>query len=335
VDPDEAELACYYEYARESKVLWKAAEKRNRLMRRGKWSYQQAVIALLDKKTAENLGIAAKWNCEQAVIALTERTPTPWPCGYLGMEFLMCRSFPVKDWNELSQVEREAFIRFERRRIPPLPTTHVWSLKTSGVFDAFKTMGEKAKPVIRNVRPGETPGPMKTVPPVLQWTESIYRVIFDVDFSKTKEQLLNEFSVWLDLPENRKLLKRHKKAKIGMTGKSLDRLKDLATWRLYRELDNDWAAANDFATRHRKEHRPFHDARHGQSKRVQRTQADLGSEESYFLKAKKRALNYLAEYIPDEFSVSLPSCLDDYDKLFIEEFRKTTDRPGKISKKPS
>ena len=232
----------------------------------------------------------------------------------------MCRSFPGKDWNELSHAEREALTRFERKRIPPLPMTDVWTLKALGVFDAFKTMGEDAKPVIRDVRPGETPEPMKTVPPVLQRWGSVYYAVFDMDYSKTRKQLLNEFSVWLELPENRKLLKDHKRTKIGTTGKPLDRLKDLAAWRLYRELGNDWNAANDFATKHRKKHRPFHDARQGQSKKVQRAEADLGNEESYFLKARKRALNYLAEYIREEFAAPRPS-LDYFDKAFPKEFR--------------
>ena len=310
VDADEAELACYYEYARESKVLWKAAEERDRLQRR------------------------EKMNCEQTVYALAESTPTRWPCGYLGMEFLMCRSFPRKDWNELSQMEREAFTRFERKRIPPLPMTDVWSLKALGVFDDFKMMGEKAKPVIRNVRPGETPEPMKTVPPVLQRWGSVYYAVFDMDYSKTKKQLLNEFSTWLDLPENRKLFKEHKRTKIGTTGKPLDRLKELAAWRLYRELDNDWNAANDFVDKHRKKSQPFHDARRGQSEKVPLAEAPLGSEESYFLKAKKRALNYLAEYIREEFGVPSPS-LDAFDKAFPEESHKAADRPAKISKRIS
>ncbi len=287
VDADEAELACCYEYARESKVLREAAAERDRLLRRGKWT------------------------CDKTVLALDEGTPTRWPCGYLGMEFLMCRSFPGKDWNELSHAEREAFTRFERRRIPPLPMTDVWSLKASGVFDAFKTMGEKAKPVIRNVRPGQTPEPMKTVLPVLQWTGSIYRVIFDVDFSKAKHQLLDEFTEWLE--ENRKLLKKFKKEKRGTTGKWLDRLKDLAAWRLYRELAKEHGitgehgfptaldAANSFADAHRKRlpsgaPKPFRDTK---------PQPGLRANEAFLLndpeEPRARALACLSDLLPDEY----------------------------------
>lgn len=45
---------------------------------------------------------------------------------------------------------------------------------------------------------------------------------------------------------------RYAKGKRGKTGDLLDRLKDLAAWRLYREDDNDWSAANDFANNNRK-----------------------------------------------------------------------------------
>jgi hypothetical protein len=129
-------------------------------------------------------------------------------------------------------------------------------------------------------------------------------------------------------------LEKHKKPTTGTTGKPLDRLKDLAAWRLYRELGNDWNDANDFANQHRKERQPFHDARQDQSKKVQRAEAALGNEESYFLKAKKRALDYLAECIPGEFHTSSPFFLDDLAK-YTEDFHKSADQPGKISKQSS
>ena len=167
-------------------------------------------------------------------------------------------------------------------------------------------MGDDAKPLPKRVRPGQQAEPMHLVPAILQQHESVplFHAIFTLDFSKSKKQLGKEFAEWLELPVNRERLIRHKKPSIGASGGAVDRLKDLAAWRLYREFGNKWNAANDFANKHRKENRAFHDARKGQSKNVHRAEADLGNEESYFLKARRRALNYLAEFIPDEFAMS-------------------------------
>jgi hypothetical protein len=53
------------------------------------------------------------------------------------------------------------------------------------------------------------------------------------------------------------------------------------------------------------------------------------------LKAKKRALNYLAEFFPKEYGLSAPFGSDDFDKSYLEKLRKAVARPGKISKKSS
>ncbi len=56
--PDEAEVACYYEYARESQTLRKVAKERDLLTKGGK------------------LG------CEAAVIQIYNHEPSRWPFGY-------------------------------------------------------------------------------------------------------------------------------------------------------------------------------------------------------------------------------------------------------------
>src|SRR5207248_2860278 len=61
-------------------------------------------------------------------------------------------------------------------------------------------------------------------------------VIFTLDFGKTKKRLLQEFDKWLQLPQNKARFDAHKQNPTGKTGASKDRLKDLAAWRLYREL---------------------------------------------------------------------------------------------------
>lgn len=84
-----------------------------------------------------------------------------------------------------------------------------------------------------------------------------------------------------------------------------DRLKDLASWRLYRALGCE--AALSFAVENRKADkagRPlaFHDHRVGQTKKVPLNQSPLYSEgDSAFAQAKARATRYLGELLPWEF----------------------------------
>jgi len=279
----EAWLACNYEYLRESEIFWKAAQMRDEWIGTG--------------EACESAGIGA-W--EQISI---ENGNLP----HCGGDFLCCASFPEKDWHELSKAEREEIMQYlPGDRIRPLHNPDVWSLKSRRILERFNKMGDDAKPLPKRVRPGQKAEPMHLVPAILQQHESVplFHAIFTLDFSKSKKQLGKEFAEWLELPVNRERLIRHKKPSIGASGGAVDRLKDLAAWRLYREFGNKWNAANDFANKHRKENRAFHDARKGQSKNVHRAEADLGNEESYFLKARRRALNYLAEFIPDEFAMS-------------------------------
>lgn len=310
----EAWLACHYEYFRESRVFWDAAQMRDEWIKGG--------------QVCETVGTGAWEQFSMANGGLPR----------CGADFLCCASFPKKDWQELSMEERNEIMQYlPGDKIRPLHNPDVWSLKSRGILDRFKKMGEDAKPVIKRVPPGQKPKPMATVPAILQQHEllSLFHTIFTLDFSKSPGRLCDEFREWLRLPENLERLKKYKKPNTGATGGAVDRLKDLAAWRLYRELGNNWSAANNFANTRRKNNRPFHDARQDQSKNVQRSKADLGNEETYFLKAKKRALNYLAEFFPKEYGLSAPFGSDDFDKSYLEKLRKAVARPGKISKKSS
>lgn len=278
VAAEEAWLACHYEYARESPSFWTAAAKRDEEMKNG-------------------LGV------EKAAISALEQMPyesaTSLPS--YATDFLCCAGFPKKDWQQLSKKERKEIIRYSPGGgIRPLHNPDVWSLKSRGVLDKFKKMGEDARPVVQNVPVGQAPKPMILVPAILQQHESLFHAIFTLDFSKSVTQLGNEFKEWLQLPENKARLKRFKKVKIGATGKPLDRLKDLAAWRLFRELENDWNAANDFANTHRKKSKPFHSARRQDG--VPANEADLFGENSDARKAKKSASDYLKEVMPLDFS---------------------------------
>ena len=105
-------------------------------------------------------------------------------------------------------------------------------------------------------------------------------------------------------------------------GNALSRLKDLSAWRLFRELNNDYDAANRFANEHRKkwtrpqireryktheerkryepsDPRPFLDAKGGGG--VPPNQMDLFHGDPDARKAWDRAWAHLVEFIPEEF----------------------------------
>jgi hypothetical protein len=106
-------------------------------------------------------------------------------------------------------------------------------------------------------------------------------------------------------PENKTRFDKHeRKIEAGTEKEAKDRLKDLAAWRLYGKLG--WGEALKFAEQHRKrdesgEPNPFHDPRRRPSKKVPVNEAQLYTEQSGFLKAKKRALAHRAKLIPWEF----------------------------------
>jgi len=142
--------------------------------------------------------------------------------------------------------------------------------------------------------------------PVLEVKDTpLVYVLLAFDFSKTRKRLLQEFDRWSQLPRNKSRFKRNKpKTESGTPKQAKDRLKDLAAWRLYRELGYDKALK--FAAENRKRDnngkpRQFHDPREGQSEKVELNKAPLYSDEFGFLKAKSRAVAYRAELLPWEF----------------------------------
>jgi hypothetical protein len=247
------------------------------------------------------------------------------------LRFLACPSFPAKDWNELGQAEAGQIMQgfSSNSKLVPLPMTDVGSLQAFEVFDRFKALAPEL--VIPELQAGEQMEPRELVWPVLQQgVGPVYHAIFDVDFSKGETQLVNQFKKWLRLPENRTWLDKYKAPKIGITGKPLDRLKDLAAWRLYRELGNDWNAANDFANQHRKDFKgreifkrfktkeqrakhhqsspkPFHNAKRQGGKPA--NDADLFGEAADARKAQASAWKHLAEIMPREFCAPGPLML--------------------------
>ena len=304
VDAEEAELACHYEYARELPAAREAAQQRDEWMANGAdWFSDTERAAWKKLSPAERSEKAASWAYQAN--QLLGKTSFPFET----LSFLVCESFPEKDWKELTPAERKAIAGFERKKIPPLPMTDVWTLKALGVFDQFKAMGEKARPVVEDHDPqrGKFARPYKPVPPVLQQRGPFYHAIFDLDFSESETLLVSRFKEWLRLPENKERLAKHKRPTTGTTGRPLDRLKELAAWRLYRECGNDWEKANDFANEHRKHRRPFRDAKQQDGNPA--NEADLFGEEADARKAQASAWKYMVEIMPQEFAPPSPYML--------------------------
>jgi len=261
--------ACFYEYTRESQKVWQAAKCRDELIKKGEYPITAALHALNDVYQADFFLPPIR-------------------------DFLCCISFPKKDWNELSNNERQQIMHFlPTSEVRPLPMDDVLSLQDLRILGRFKSLAEKNRPEIKEVPPGQMPEPMKFVEPMLQQYGAVYHAIFALDFSKSEKRLMEEFRAWLRTPEHAALLKKYRRPKTGKTGTPLDRLKDLAAWRLYRECDNDWQTANDFADKHRKQRKHFRDAK--------KSGADLFGEQADAYKAKAAALKYLADLMPNEF----------------------------------
>jgi len=278
-------FACLYEYARESKNLREASNRRDELKSKG-----------LDSEKA-------------ALSAVEEMAKRPIFLSQV-LTFLECESFPKRDWNELSPGERTGITRLNpTKTIPPLHMTDLWTLKAIGVLDKFKAMAEEAKPVIEDVPPGTKAKPMKLVLPMLQQHESHHHAIFALDFSEAETHLVKRFGEWLKLPDNQQRLKQYAKPRRGTTGKSLDRLKDLAAWRLYRESGNELNAANDFANSNRKQRKPFRDAKpkkenlaSGKGKITPANDVDLFCDNAEAGDAQAGAWKFLVEIMPEEFA---------------------------------
>jgi hypothetical protein len=214
-----------------------------------------------------------------------------------------CPSFPQKSWNQLSQGERAKILEaFQPSRIQPLEIMDVLLLSLNGVFDQLKRMEAE---VINNKMAGKQ---SPKVYPIIEDSRFAWvHVLFTLDFRKSRKRLLREFDNWLQLPGNRARFDACGQNLTGKTGTFKDRLKDLAAWRLYRELGCQEALA--FVEKNRKRDRrgrprQFHDARKEQSKaNMPLNEAPLYSqynEESAFLKARARALAHGKELIPSQ-----------------------------------
>ena len=160
---------------------------------------------------------------------------SPW------FEFFTCAHFPETPWNSLSAEDRRDILR-----TLPLPSGSDQPLmndvrRLERVLQALKGKAAKA----RAEQTGEKVLPV--------WHEGKFTyALLVLDASKTRKQHVDAFDVWLELPEMKEHLSLYRNNTSGETGKGKDRLKDLATWRLFDHYKGNWVKANLFAQKHRK-----------------------------------------------------------------------------------
>lgn len=283
----EFRAACQYEYARQSAVLQRASQI---------WRDDPEVddFDIVSQLTDKYSGVSWLVNLEWSFI---------W----------RCPSFPAKSWNQLRVEERTDLLR-----VLPLSTTTARALRLGEVMfltpylDQLKEMADRARAESKEALAAERQ--RERIYPILELKNTPFvQALLPLDFSKSKTRLLEEIDLWLQLPENKARFDKHEmKTEAGTEKEAKDRLKDLAAWKLFRELG--WHKALQFAERHRKSDesgrpRAFHDPRQGRKEqgkltKVPPNEAPLYSwqtGEAAFRKAKMRVDHHLAEIIPWEF----------------------------------
>ncbi len=198
VEKSAAGLACDYEYARESKEMWEAAEKRDTIL-----------------KKLPNL------DCEKLVLWILgqdARHGRLYPMWI--WSFLMCKSFPAKDWTQLSQSERAMILkRYEARLVPPLPMPDLlWEPAAAAMLAVFKKLAATNTTPIPEVEPGGAIPPMAPVPAMVQKHGSVYQCLFTVDFSESKDRLAGRFLEWLKQPAITELWQKFKNQRTSKPG---------------------------------------------------------------------------------------------------------------------
>jgi hypothetical protein len=298
----EFKAACHYEYARESSILRKASQ----LLRNNPTADAGEVFFHVERElpSLDNWLISHEWSF-----------------------IWQCPSFPAKGWNQLSEAERTELLYglpISTNEPRPLRLGEVMFL--THFLDQLRGMAEKARAELKEElkekaararKEEEAPAsnrPRRKVYPILELKGTPFvQVLLPLDFSKSKQRLLQEIDLWLELTKNKARFVRHTpRTEAGTEKQAKDRLKDLAAWKLFRGRGRDGAL--EFAEQHRKhdkngQPRAFHDPRQGRKERgelqkVLPNEAPLYSwqtGESAFRKVKVRIDRYLAELIPWEF----------------------------------
>jgi hypothetical protein len=231
--------ACHYEYSRESNILRKAAE---------------------------------LFKCSVHPEEITFKIENEFHCGFWFIQhewsfIWQCPSFPAKSWNQLSEKERSELLcglPLSTNKPRPLVLGEVMFL--TGYLDQLKQKADKASTDLRKAAAAGRA--RQKVYPILELKNTpLVQALLPLDFSKSRKRLLQEIGMWLKLPENKARFDKHKgKTEAGTEREAKDRLKDLAAWKLFREVG--WEDALDFAEQRRKrgksgKPRAFHDPRQG------------------------------------------------------------------------
>ncbi len=203
VEDEETESAGYYEYARESWQMWRAAKVREDASSNEKPNYENDY----------SQNVHYELEIEEWI-----RT-APW-----ATELLICKSFPAKDWNELSEPEREKIMLAisARRKVEPLPLQILrYSHYPKEEFPEFNELAAQAKPVMKNVLPGEPHDRAKITRARVKKSGAVYYCLFNVDFSESKNLLHDRFVECLKQDEIERDWNAHKKQRTGKNPNAL------------------------------------------------------------------------------------------------------------------
>jgi|GEM_PF-4424617 len=351
---DEYEAACHYEYARESKLLRRAACERDELAKK-KWRRKDRRNPTTMEKTdavweraAQNLllKLEGETRGSDAIPSATD-----WWIQYPFGAIWRCPVFPSKPWNQVSEQDRrDILIGFASSNTESLTMNSVVMLDAMRVFDEFKQRAADAK--LARQQGVNSPSLL----PVLDMKGGGGRfahVVFTLDFSESPTRMSQRFKEWFKLPENQARSRKHKPSK-GVTDnrndEATDRLKDLAAWRIQRQLrlnnsclthEGVFVEVNCFARTHRRKFQdaaavrkwaerrkltkqekeklgynkgcpmPFHGARANNG--TPANQTELFATDSQLRAAAAAAKSHLAALMPDEFGETWEEGLRDLD----------------------
>lgn len=292
----EEEAACFYEYARESKVLCKAAAALIGMRTDGpNWP----TIRLPAGETP--FPLLSDMVINEVVQELIANDLGAWWID-LKMEFraiLFCSAFPERPWTDLTADERKPLMQLLRKLgLQPLRMLSLPAIEAMRLLDDLRTKMEKYRAFIAEGRYEEFPD----TKPLIDRQDGFTHCFFALEWSKTRTQLIHEFGAWLDLPENKQRLKLYARPGTGTTGKEKDALRDLTKWRL-KEHCGTYEAMLRFVDERRQPGRALHDARVGQTERHTLSEAPLFRDPKSVDRAIARAKEYLRNLIPWEFNL--------------------------------
>jgi hypothetical protein len=188
---EEDEIACQYEHARESKTIWEAARRRDVLRAEGLTDEEAALRAV-----------------EEA--HLDQHTFLPFETTH----FLICESFPDKDWNALPERERKRILSSQQEKVPPLQLANVRSfpflLKRFGEFSPLFE-ANKIAVTDHDLLTGKFAPPYEPLRAMTRKRGAVYYCLFCIDFSESPDRLKERFEQWLGQGDIKRRWHEHRK----------------------------------------------------------------------------------------------------------------------------